>query len=269
VPIDPAIVAHAEAVFKSRLRDRRRALARAKAEIMAKAGMKGIGRSGVVVNQILQLCADELRVLAELAWQDFHRAYELLAPPGEQPSAEDFKVAVHAVVDEEFNKVEAFLRDAVQNQGRAVPDLRVELEAAYASLDAELNLYASWKKRMSQRNVRPVPGNVFNIYSPVGAIVTGEHAEVTVQHIIDNREALLHALLQLRDALTQSSEGRAQQSAELLADVESEVRKTRPNPIKVRAAISGIAGAIQTVASLRPAYEFLKPVAALLGIPLP
>jgi len=269
MPLDTEVVARAKALFDACLCDRRKALEHAKAVLMNRAGARNLGQSSYVVNEVLRLCSDELKVLANLAWQDLHRTLELLGSQGQPPVAQDLETAVHALVKAEYPAIESFYSNAVQHQPGTKAALRPELDCALRSVDAEIGLYAAWKQRALREAGEQGGPTILNFYSPVGAVVTGEHAQVTVQQILEQRAAILQALEQVRSAASESSEPQAGQIVEVVAEVVDEVKKEQPNPIKVRGALVGLAGTIQTLASLRPAYDFLKSAAALVGVPLP
>jgi hypothetical protein len=54
----------------------------------------------------------------------------------------------------------------------------------------------------------------------------------------------------------------------MVADSKAELAKPTPNKSKLAALLGGVAVTIQTVASLRPAYDAVKGALALLGIRL-
>ncbi|MEW6337800.1 MAG: hypothetical protein AB1625_10440 [Acidobacteriota bacterium] len=267
--LEQEIVDRAKALFTARRRERRQALAWSRAALMNKAEAHGMGHGSVVVQGILRLCSDELRVLANLAWQDVHRAYELLAQPSEQPSAGDLEAVVHLFVEDEYKTLEEFYGSSLQGQPGSLPGLRPELDAALASVDAEIALFAGWRKRAGANSGGLARSTTYNFYSPIGLVVTGEHAQVAVQHIAEHRAAILGALDQVRELVSQSTEGQTSQIIEVVSELADEVNKEQPNPIKVSGALAGVASSIQTLASLQPAYEILKSAASLIGIQLP
>ncbi|GAN34602.1 MAG: hypothetical protein DYG83_17555 [Candidatus Brocadia sp. AMX2] len=88
----------------------------------------------------------------------------------------------------------------------------------------------------------------------------------------DVRTALTEALNQIAAILVNSNIALPQPKAEiveLVGEGQQELKKKSPNLTKLRSLLSAVGGSIQTVASMKPAYETLKEALTFLGISLP
>jgi hypothetical protein len=95
-----------------------------------------------------------------------------------------------------------------------------------------------------------------------------------VTQIIDasTKERLNDALAAVEEALATIDELPTHPKAEIIEivrEAKTEVAKAEPNATKLRSLLGTTATAIQTVASMKPAYELLKTGLAYLGIALP
>jgi hypothetical protein len=89
---------------------------------------------------------------------------------------------------------------------------------------------------------------------------------------MQDREALLSALSLARKALASVDRLPAhpkEEIVELVDEAEIEIKKPKPNNSKLLSTFMTIAQAIQTMGSLKPAYDALKAALLPLGIALP
>ena len=266
--MNPDVVTKAQAVFEGRLPDRWTALERSKAKIMQEAGMRNALQSSSVIWSIFNLFSTEFKVLATLAWQDLHRVNELIGFEATPALPDDLKAAVRSSLTPLFTRIEELYKESLRFQQSAIPPLAPALEEALLPVDAEIDLYAAWKSKSAPPTPPTAPQpTIFHIYSPVGAIVSGASAQVTVQQIHDYRPVIIQALDLLREVAAGIPD--YNDIVDLAAEAETEVKRETPNPLKVKSLLGGLASAIQTIASLRPAYEAIKSAAALIGIPMP
>jgi hypothetical protein len=108
--------------------------------------------------------------------------------------------------------------------------------------------------------------------SQVGAIQTGDHSVVGTGIAITSRESekLLDALDSLKKHLdaVQSGNEQKRELREIVVDVESELRKPKPNRSKISASLSWILAAIKNVEALKTAYEIIASFLSSSGIHL-
>lgn len=145
--------------------------------------------------------------------------------------------------------------------------------AALKKVGTEIDLFVyALQKKQGTRTGGEAP--VFNIYSPVGSIQTGDHSISNVTQNLDAevRTKILDALHQISERLKDPNTFLAEPKAaivELVDEGQQEIRKDKPNFTKLRSILSSVGGSIQTVASMKPAYEMLKQALTFLGISLP
>lgn len=135
---------------------------------------------------------------------------------------------------------------------------------------AGLDALEQWEgRRGSSRSA-----SMYHFHSPVGVVQTGPGATASVVQALgaEDREALLHALRVVGEALSAVKELPGSSKEEVLQLVEegrTEIQKARPNGMRLGAVLSAVATAIQTAGSLQPAYQALKTALLPLGILLP
>ena len=112
----------------------------------------------------------------------------------------------------------------------------------------------------------------YNITAPGGIVQTGNNA--MADNIVlnnDNKQELYKAIDIILNAMSNANDFHscAIKTKEMICEVRSEVEKAKPNGIRLRSLLFGIATGIQSLASMKPAYEALKAAALHIGINLP
>ena len=145
------------------------------------------------------------------------------------------------------------------------------MQNSYTKIDPEIDHFTDGMSTVSTHPNRMtsivVQGN-----AQVGAIVAcpGASAQVTQQNIVDNRQEILKALDHVLNAIRSSSyHDELAETQGLIEDARAELGKDKPNSLKLASAIAGIGTAINMLAGLKPAYESLRSMGAILGITLP
>lgn len=165
----------------------------------------------------------------------------------------------------------------------------IELEYAYASARAAVHnelTHQLWEQRNvprrhphHQRSGAPVTvmntfNNTINNSGTIGAVQTGPGAVADVQQqwIQGSSSDLREALGALRDALNGAQELDSEARRGLVGNIDNaiaELQQERSNVQRLLAWLGGIGAAVDTIASIQPAYEAVKAWARALGIPLP
>jgi hypothetical protein len=127
-------------------------------------------------------------------------------------------------------------------------------------------------EELKQPPAASAAGGVYNFQGNVGAVLTGPYATAHVH--IDGAGAarLVEALEQLRDALPKAADmafEAREQSTGLVSDIIVAARVDKPNGLTLTSLLMGLGMAVQTVASLRPAWDAVLLAAKSIGIPLP
>lgn len=263
-----------------RLAERRDELMLAVDRHLSEMTVRGMGRSGAAFLGVQILCVKDITVATEGAWQSLWRVVSNL---GIQPSpglAEDLKVELRAQLEPHIAHVKSVLEtDGPRALGgpagelldQARDALRAAFEQALTKVSVEIDLFVESSLRLAQGGA---PGPVFNIYSPVGAILTGANATANVIQNLDqdDRAALLRALVEFKQSVT-SQEGLAPRArseiVELIDEGAAELAREKPNSLRLTSVLTAVATTVQTAAGLQPAYQALKAVLAPLGISLP
>jgi hypothetical protein len=113
----------------------------------------------------------------------------------------------------------------------------------------------------------------YNINALGGIVQTGNNATAEIIVINeDNKEELYKAIGFILNVMSNANDfhrSAKEETKELIYEVKSEVEKPKPNGIKLRYLLFGIATTVQSLASMKPAYEALKTAASAMGIHLP
>jgi hypothetical protein len=113
----------------------------------------------------------------------------------------------------------------------------------------------------------------YNINAPGGIVQTGNNAKagnIVINN--DNKQELCKAIDIILNAMSNANDFHSsakEETKELIDKVKSEVEKPKPNGIKLGSLLLGIANTVQSLASMKPAYEALKTAASAIGIHLP
>jgi len=115
------------------------------------------------------------------------------------------------------------------------------------------------------------PNMTFN--APVGVVVshggTASNFNVTINGaVVAEVTSLLDKAIE-SVKMTATDRVLSTQAQEILGEIITEVVQPKPNSIKLKSLISGLATTIQTIGELKPAYDFIKNAALLLGVTLP
>lgn len=111
-----------------------------------------------------------------------------------------------------------------------------------------------------------------NINATNVIVQTGNNTKASIVINKDNKQELCEAIDILLNAISNAKDfhsGAKEETKELILEMKSEVEKPKPNGIKLKSLLFGIATAIQSLASIKPAYEALKTAASVIGISLP
>lgn len=271
--IDDQTLSIARRLLDGDLRLRTQALERDTRNIKERMVARGALNSGMTVGQISQLVCQEFRTRTHVAWDTLLR---VLSEVGVAPANElrqDLVAWIDRFIEDQFQVLATYLNHATSNigLGTGVGPLQEEATALKREFEAKADLLiASLKQRGASSPTAPV----MHFHGTVGAVQTGPFASATVsQHISQADIAALKAVLErIGDELAAAADLAADTRGELsdvLTDVRDELAKQEPNSIRVRQLAAGVATAIQTSASLRPAYEALKAALLPLGISLP
>jgi hypothetical protein len=275
---DPKVLDLAGRIIQVQLEELLQQLSRDLELIRNEMTMRGMGRSGAIVAKIHERCAREVEIRARIVWLALQKAF---LATGVQPSeslAEDLKREVEKhlspglpVLNQVVTKEAELMR--IPHPPSPLSDA---LSRALRKVGVEIDLFVqSLVSRGAAVREQGVPSSTTLVFqAPVGAVQTGPGATASVVQVLaaEDREALLQALRFVGESLVtvEKLPGSSKDEVlELVKEVGVEVQKPKPNGIRLRSILSAIATAIQTTASLQPAYQALKAALLPLGILLP
>lgn len=253
--------------------ERRRQLPLELAAIDSRAAAAGAYHSGSRLLQIHHVLARELDVRAILAWRSIVRVHQTLGIPAAEGLATDLK----QLFSEFLGSIRTEL-DVIRIDKLTEPTLRDQLtldeacEDSRRKHDVEIDLYIDSLK--SSANARPsAMPHSYHFYGTVGTVQTGPGATANVVQNLaaEDKQALLGALDQIKDAISSSQALLAQQQElmEIAEECATLIQAPQPNNSKLRAMFDVLATSVQTVASAQPAYQALRAALVPLGIMLP
>jgi hypothetical protein len=241
-------------------------------------------QSSATVDRIAKRCAQEVTTWATIVAQ---RVLQTAVAVGVEPNeglGAELKTLIHRYLPETLTRstVEDAVRTAFapnqpmyssmrERKGTLITTAR---QQALQTADTEVDLFVAQLERDRAQGTATVPGGV-TIYGNVGAVQTGIGATAHVVQAFDTaeREMLCEALgmvAQSLQALDPHEYVFRQDVLELLREVEEEAEKEKPNSLRLRSILMGVAMTIQTIPAVQPAYATLKgAVATLFGIALP
>ena len=242
------------------------------------ASAKGSLLSGAHFNGIKNLCVLTINNRAHLIWQTLFRFLTTAGLCYYETLAEELKALVAKHLPE--NLFKNILDQKAQKYGkpdssmRYAPELDVARKAALAKVGTEIDLFVLSLKKKTEVKEKDNSSTVFNIYSPVGAIQTGDSSIANVTQNIDTevKEQLKKILEEIYLRLSQEDISLPYSKGdviEIVQESQQELKKQSPNITKLRVMLSSVGTAIQTVASMKTSYEALKWALTFLGISLP
>lgn len=250
-------------------------VARIKAEAAAR-GMFGGGTAACVAD----LYADAIKTRALIAWQTYFRFFTTTGITYSDSLSADLKALVEEHLPEQLNDMKDDLKQLVVFIGlpqlfeHLAPRLDSARSIALEKVGTEIDLFVHSLKRRQEMKANSDSSTVFNIYSPVGSIQTGNNSISHVNQSIDAevKDKLIDALNCIADQLGHTEAllpVSKQEVKELIDDSQREVEKNAPNMTKLRSLLTAVGTSIQTVASMAPAYELLKQALVFVGVSLP
>lgn len=270
--LDDAIPRLFGELFETRLRERRYDLQRSTQRVKERMSARGMLQSGMTVTELRELFVAELRARGALAWEQLQSVISLLGFAPTESAVEDLATVLAAAIDKQCGELSEQLGQETSPIGMGG---KVDIADDLANLKRELYARVELLVRSLQRQrLSPEPGHVFNFHGMVGALQTGTNATTSISIELTPAaiEQLRNTLNQVQSAITRAPELAADTREELTSiatEVQEELARDRPSKIRVGQLAQGIGTAIQTAASLQPAYAALKHALWAIGVTLP
>ena len=248
------------------------------ARIKSDMASRGALLSGATLSLITASCALAIKNRAQLIWQTLFRFLTTTGISYSEMLAGELKALVTKHIPEKL------MQDIIKQSANLVrsPNLSTQLEleidlarrAALTKVGTEIDLFVYSLNRKIEMIKKETSSTIFNIYSPIGAIQTGDSSIANVTQTIDTevKEQLNKVLEEISSKLIQSEIFLPYPKGEIIEIVQEgqeELRKQSPNITKLRNILPAVGTAIQTIASMKPAYEGLKQALTFFGISLP
>ncbi len=276
--LDPKFTELADRLIQVEFQERRQHLSREIEYVYNEMADRGIGRSGIAVARIRELCVREVGIRASIVWQ---MLVKVISSTGVGPSetlAQDLKAEIERYLPPDLPELTQIVRQhADRVRIEQTPSTLNEVRThALNKVGVEIDLFVhSLMSQAQAREGQPAsPPPVIHIHSPVGVIQTGPGATANVLQDLgtEGREELLRVLRQLSESLAALQElpgSPKEEIIELVHDGITEIQKPTPNGMRLRSILTTVGPAIQTVGALHSVYQALKAAALLLGISLP
>jgi hypothetical protein len=225
---------------------------------------------------ILGLYEDELDVQAALAFGELSRVLDAVGIGPLEHLAADLKAFMGDMIQWLFEGLlDHLTHKSLLRQERLLSidpfeQLSTRKTHAIRKTFSEIDLLVARLERADQND-----GNTqVNIYGgQVGILQTGSSstASMTVHLDSTSKNEIAKALATVEKAIGEAASvpfDRAEIS-EMIRESKSELDKPKLNMSRLRSLMLGVAGSVQTVAALRPAYDAIKGALALVGVTLP
>src|SRR5262245_52348261 len=256
-----------------RISERQEQLERELARVAAKMAHQGIVESSSHALMVMDLCAQEADIRAQLVWREFATVLMTVGTPPTDDLADQLKAEVAAYLPPSMPQ----LSIPVSRWEQMLPGITERFHGAVgraidkAAGDIELFVLSLRQREAAAGTIGPT----VVVQGSVQTLQTGANATATIVQHFDapDRDVLVKALDVVQEALgtvAAASTGiHTAEVLELVRDCRLEAEKPSPNKPKLAALGSGIATMIQTTASLKPAYDLLKSALLPLGVLLP
>lgn len=234
---------------------------------------RGMLSSGFTVSQINDLARREYRARTNIAWDKLQRVLSDTGVAVTPELAGDLLSWIEGHIEAQFQALGRFLSHAFTGvgMGGGVGPLQDEAAALKQEFRARADLLVL---SLSKRAASAPASSVMNFYGTVGAVQTGAlaSASVSLQLAQADLASLSEAINRVADEIGAAADLQSDAVGavqEILLDLKDEMKKQKPNSIRLRHLAMGVATTIQTSASLRPSYEVLKAALLPLGVVLP
>lgn len=243
---------------------------------------KGMIGSGNTAHQFGRIGSDELHVRAGIIWNAIQRTFAAAGASADAATLRDLQQQLAHHINAQAIQVRsaAIAKVPPLSSSTRAPIVKhieetiaTKVRESVDQLGVEAAFYVEQVRRLAAQSPTAAPaGPQINFHGPVGAVQTGAYAVAHINLGSGAGDRLADALEALRRGLAVNAEASAEQRAhgdELAADLVAAVRADKPNAPKIGALLGGLATTVQTVASLRGAWDLVRDavIAAGLGGP--
>ena len=275
--IDERVTSLADRRLSAILVDRKELTGHEIGRIKSEASAAGMFQSGRTLLFVSKIYESELAVQGALAWQVLREciiAANIELGSDEGALAKEWISRKLAASAAEMKRVWA--EDQSLKFSVVIPfetHLDEAVQRALNKTATDIDLYVLASEGASSPEA-PRTSVVIQNLGTIHALQTGAGsvANIAQSFTQTDQEALRAALETVRTALEildKTQHPGKDEVLGLVAELNTEATKERPNSLKVASGLSAIGQSISTVAALKPAYETIKGVAALFGVSFP
>jgi hypothetical protein len=269
--IDPTVLSVVEKRVTQDIENRLRSFAQEVGQIKRKLQLNGMSNSRGVTKCIQEAIGNEFRVRTSLIWNALARGLDAKRITLSDDKSSELKQHIARMLDtgsgdlrKHYQKLAGIMKGAIP--GKSLEELRA---AALERVCTEIDYATLKQSEPAQQNVPAI-----NIYQSFGIVQTGTGSSASLSISLGSEEIseikkALEAVKQTIEKSTSLASDERNQIFELVSDIETEIHRDRPNKLKIRGALQGIAMTIQTIAAAPEAYQLLKGAASLMGLQLP
>lgn len=262
--------------------DRRTLLQRGVREIAERMNARGILHSSIHVDEVVLLCQEEVEIRASIVVQAHTNVLTKLGMGPSSELAADLKQRLRYYLPLHDDYV--LIPESLESQLGLMRPLNIRARIASAwehaiqRQDAQIDLIVLSTSKRAERldSGSSLPTSATNnyFYAPVASFQTGAGSIAAVNQTISfgDRDALVKALDLVREAIQHEQKidtFNKGEVIELIDEGKAEIAKSKPNGTKLGSIMQTVSAAIQTVATLKSAYQTLKSALAPFGIQLP
>jgi hypothetical protein len=274
VTLDKTITELADKMIELQLEERRELLKGEIRKLDDEFRAAGQWKSSRLVLLVKQLCNREIITRTQIVWQSLLKVLSAQSIVPAEGLGDELKERLQRYSElivseplEELRKIANRIAPTV-----FAVDLAEGWELARKKVFADIDYFIL---SIEGRRERKEGQTVFNFHgSHIGTLQTGPGASAITIHMLNkhDRDTLTNALNHAKQDLLGLEKLPGYDKNEVIDLIErgqAELNKPKPNSMWLRSTLSGIATAIQTAASLQPAYQMLKTALLPLGIFLP
>lgn len=272
------VISLANRRFDAILPDREDQIGYEIARIKSEAAAAGAFQSGRLLLRVSRLLENEIAIRSALAWQALRQCVVASSHTFGADEVAQAKDWVSRKISTSAEDMESKWRgDKSLSFSRMIPiDEKIQqaMRRSFDKTAAEIDLFALAMERPSNQTAPPTAGVVIHSVNTIQALQTGSESIANVSQTItqEDRATLLSALETVRvalEALDRNVHGGRDEILDMINETIGEVGRNPPSGLKLASNLSAIGQSISTVAALKPAYDTLKGVAALVGVTLP
>ncbi|MBC8417925.1 MAG: hypothetical protein ISR62_03015 [Desulfobacteraceae bacterium] len=234
--------------------------------IKAEMNDRGVLRSGMTISRIVGLCIDTIKMRGQLVWQTLFRFITTAGISYSSELADELKDLVAQHLPEGLADLRGYVEQTAKLAGSQTPPeefvqrLGMGRSQAIKKVGTEIDLFVHSLKRKAEAEKDGSASTVFNIYSPVGSIQTGDNSIANVSMNIDTeiKEQIRKTLEEINSTLMQpeiETPTPKNELIEVVQESQEELQRVKPNVTRLKSLLTTVG----TSSSLKPQTRLRDP----------